>query len=554
MRRVDERGRQRRGSAGAPDAPEQGARGEKIDAALAQSGWVVQHRDEMNVSAGRGVAVREFKLTSGHGFADYLLFVDGKAVGVLKAKAEGFTLSGVEPQAKKYSEGLPANLDPPVSPLPFLYIANGAATSFTNLLDPKPKSRRLFQVHRPETLADWLAADTLHAWVGARHDEGTGLFTAADDTRPSSLRTRISTLPPLDPRLVEQRVLFPNQFEAVANLERSLKKNNPRALVQMATGSGKTFFAVTACYRLIKLAGARRVLFLVDRANLGEQAEKEMQNYRTPDDRRKLTELYNVQRLTSNTIGASAKVVVTTIQRLYSMLKGEPDFDPTVEEGTQFAPLDESGAAPKEPLPVVYNPAYPPEYFDVIFIDECHRSIYTLWRQVLEYFDAYLVGLTATPAKHTFGFFNQNLVMEYGREQAVADGVNVDYDIYKIRTKITDQGSTIEGAGRGCSPPRPHAQRKVGGSSPTTTSPTRARTSTTPSSTPARSAPSSAPSGTGSAPRSSPAGRTCPRPWCSPRTTSTRRTSSGSSGTSSARGTTSARRSPTRRPGRSRPN
>ena len=289
-----------------PDAPEQRAR-QKIDAALAASGWVVQDRDDMNVSAGRGVAVREFKLTSGHGFADYLLFVDGKAAGVLEAKQEGFTLLGVEPQAKKYAAGLPANLDAPVRPLPFLYIANGGATTFTNLLDPKPKSRRVFQVHRPETLADWLAADTLDAWVKALHVEGSGLYTAADDTRPSSLRARIATMPPLERRLVDERFLFPNQLEAVTNLERSLKQDKPRALIQMATGSGKTFFAVTALYRLIKFAGARRVLFLVDRANLGEQAEKEFQNYRTPDDQRKFTELYKVQRLTSNTIGASTQ-------------------------------------------------------------------------------------------------------------------------------------------------------------------------------------------------------------------------------------------------------
>jgi type I restriction enzyme R subunit len=420
------------------DAPEQRAR-QKIDAALAASGWVVQNRDEMNLGAARGVAVREYKLASGHGFADYLLFVDEQAAGVLEAKAEGFTLTGVEPQAKKYAEGLPKNLHPKVRPLPFLYISNGGATSFTNLLDPKPKARRVFQVHRPETLADWLAADTLHAWVGATLPEG-GLHTAADDTRPASLRGRLTTVPELDPKLVDERVLFPNQFEAVTNLEHSLKKDKPRALIQMATGSGKTYFAVTSLYRQIKFGGARRVLFLVDRQNLGEQAEKEFQNYRTPDDQRKFTELYNVQRLTSNTIGASTKVVITTIQRLYSMLKGEPELDPSVEEGTQFA----EGAGPPAPLPVVYNAAYPPEYFDVIFIDECHRSIYSIWSQVLEYFDAYLIGLTATPAKHTFGFFNKNLVMEYPHERAVADGVNVQFFVYKIRTKITEQGATIE--------------------------------------------------------------------------------------------------------------
>jgi len=410
--------------------PEQKARAQ-IDAALVAAGWIVQDRDEMNLSAGRGVAVREFKLTTGHGFADYLLFVDGKAVGVLEAKPEGHTLSGVEVQTEKYSTGLPAGLDPPVEPLPFLYLSTGAITKFTNLLDPDPRSRRIFQMHQPATLAEWLAADTLDAWV-----KSAGHFTAAEDTRPSSLRARLRAMPS-----VGRAFLFPKQLQAVINLEHSLFRNRPRALVQMATGSGKTIMAVTAAYRLIKFGGARRVLFLVDRSNLGEQAEKEFQGYRTPDDNRKFTELYNVQRLTSNTIGASAKVVITTVQRLYSMLKGEPDLDPEVEEASLF---EFAGAAMKEPLPVVYNHAYPPEYFDVIVIDECHRSIYSLWRQVLEYFDAFLVGLTATPAKHTFGFFDQNLVMEYGHEQAVADGVNVDFEVYRIRTRISAQGSTIE--------------------------------------------------------------------------------------------------------------
>ncbi len=417
------------------DGPEAAAR-RRIDATLVASGWRVQDRDEMNVGAGRGVAVREFKLTAGHGYADYLLFVDGKAVGVLEAKPEGHTLTGVEPQTKKYSEGLPENLDPQVAPLPFLYISNGSETTLTNLLDPKPRSRPVFQVHRPETLADWLSADTLDAWLKPLHDARSGSYTAADDTRPSSFRSRLTAMPPL-----ERGSLFPNQVLAIENLEQSLKKDKPRALIQMATGSGKTIMAVTSLYRLIKFAGARRALFLVDRTNLGEQAEKEFQGFRTPDTHRKFTELYNVQRLTSNTIGASTKVAITTVQRLYSMLKGDPDLDPSEEEGTQFTA---EGPTPKEPLPVVYNAAYPPEYFDVIFIDECHRSIYSLWRQVLEYFDAHLIGLTATPAKQTFGFFHGNLVMEYSHEQAVADGVNVQFLVYKLRTRITEQGSTIE--------------------------------------------------------------------------------------------------------------
>ena len=428
-----------------PLTPEQKARVD-IDTALDGAGWIVQDRKDMNLAAGKGVAVREVKLTSGHGFADYLLFVDGLAVGVLEAKPAGHTLSGVEPQAEKYATGLPPGLNPPVEPLPFLYISTGAVTKLTNLLDPDPRSRKVFRIARPEAMAEWLSADTLDAWVEGLHAEGAGLYTVADAEKPSTLRSRIRTLLPIEPDDPWTKVLYPNQVRAVNSLEESLKKDRPRSLVQMATGSGKTIFAITSIYRLIKYGGARRILFLVDRSNLGEQAEKAFEGYRTPDDNRKLTELYNVQRLTTNTIGASTKVAITTIQRLYSMLKGEPDLDPELEADSAFD-ADASGTPaglPKEPLPVVYNATYPPEYFDAIVIDECHRSIYSLWRQVLDYFDAYLVGLTATPAKHTFGFFNQNLVMEYGHEEAVADGVNVDFEVYTIATKITKHGSTIE--------------------------------------------------------------------------------------------------------------
>jgi type I restriction enzyme R subunit len=379
--------------------PEQQAR-EEIDRALVEAGWVIQDRADMNLAAGPGVAVREFKMASGHGFADYLLFVAGKAVGDLEAKPSGYRLINVELQADKYATGLPTGLNPPVDPLPFLYLSTGVETRFINGLDPEPKTRaisaNLPHIHRPETLAEWIAAETLDVWVKRLHAEGTGLHTAADDTRPSSLRARLQTLPSL-----LRGSLYPNQIEAVTNLEHSFRRNRPRALIQMATGSGKTIAAIAAIYRLIKYAGARRVLFLVDRSNLGEQAEKEFQGYRAPDVNRKLTELYNVQRLSSNTIMDSSRVVISTIQRVYSMLKGEPDLDPILEEGSQF---ETSRAAIKEPLPVVYNAAYPPEYFDVVVIDEVHRLIYTLWRQVVEYFDAFLVGLAATPSKQTLGF------------------------------------------------------------------------------------------------------------------------------------------------------
>lgn len=425
--------------------PEQAARVD-IDAALEGAGWIVQDQPAMNLYAGLGVAVREFKMAKNHGRVDYLLFVDGEAVGVVEAKPAGFPISGVEPQAQKYATGLPATLDPPVRPLPFLYVSTGAVTAFTNMLDPHPRSRNVYRVARPETLKEWIDADTLDEWVTDLHKQGATHLTAADDERPSSLRSRVQILQPIEPGDAWERRLFANQVKAVNNLEESLKADRPRSLVQMATGSGKTIFAITSIYRLIKYGGARRVLFLVDRTNLGEQAETAFESYRTPDDNRKLTELFGVQRLKSNTIGDSTKVAITTIQRMYSMLRGDPELDPEHENGSAWAEdvANTLVGLPKEPMPVVYNPAYPPEYFDVIVIDECHRSIYSLWKQVLDYFDAWLIGLTATPAKNTFGFFFQNLVMEYSHEDAVADQVNVDFDIYPIRTRITEQGAVIE--------------------------------------------------------------------------------------------------------------
>ncbi len=388
--------------------PEAFAR-QHIDELLTAAGWVVQSRAELNLGASRGVAVREFPLTTG--FVDYLLFVDRKALGAVEAKPRGATLTGVEAQSAKYGVGLPANLPALRRPLPFLYESTGVETFFTDGRDPAPRSRRVFAFHTPETLLEWAM-------------------------QPQSLRARLQQMPPLP-----IAGLWPAQVEAINNLERSLADDRPRALIQMATGSGKTFMAVNAIYRLVKFAGARRVLFLVDRANLGRQTLREFQQFVTPDDGRKFTELYNVQRLSTNVLDPVCRVSITTIQRLYAMLNNEPEYGEDKEEASAFDLDSVLNVPPKE---VRYNPRIPVEYFDFIVTDECHRSIYHLWRQVLEYFDAYLIGLTATPSKQTFGFFHQNLVQEYTRQRAVADGVNVDGVVYRIRTQITEHGSTVD--------------------------------------------------------------------------------------------------------------
>lgn len=387
--------------------PEEEAR-QLIDELLEAAGWKVQDYRDLNLGAALGIAVREFPLKTGS--ADYMLFVDRKAAGVIEAKPIGATLGGVDWQSDKYTIGLPDDLPNFQKPLPFAYESTGKETFFRDLRDPEPCSRRVFAFLKPETLKDYLSQE-------------------------STLRAYLQELPPL---ITEG--LRNCQIEAIENLEESFAQARPRALIQMASGGGKTFTAVTFAYRLIKFAKAKRILFLVDRNHLGRQTLKEFQQYVTPDDGRKFTELYNIQRLTSNKIDSVCKVVITTIQRIYSMLKGEEEFNPEIEELSGF---ELAGAHP-EPREVSYNPQIPIETFDFIVTDECHRSIYNLWRQVLEYFDAFIIGLTATPSKQTLGFFNQNLVTEYSHERAVADGVNVGYEVYRIKTKITEDGSTVE--------------------------------------------------------------------------------------------------------------
>ncbi len=389
----------------------------EIDEQLAACGWVVQDYKHAAVAAARGVAVREVQTEAGR--ADYVLYVDRQAIGVIEAKKSGTTLTGVEPQTRKYQAAYPDELPAFDGVLPFGYESTGTETRFTCGLDPVPASRRVFTFHRPETLAYWV-------------DEHVRLGDYA------TLRAGLQLLPELES---DAPGLWPAQAEAIRNLEQSLRENRPRALIQMATGAGKTFTAANVCYRLLRHVGARRILFLVDRANLGRQAVREFEGFTVPDDRRKFTELYNVHRLASSRLNmageAATKVHVSTIQRLYSILRGDDDYDESLDERTGF------DMTPAQPVEVSYNPRVPIESYDLIIIDECHRSIYGVWRQVLEYFDAFLVGLTATPGIQTVAFFEQNMVMEYGHEQAVADRVNVDFDVFRIRTEITESGGTV---------------------------------------------------------------------------------------------------------------
>jgi type I restriction enzyme R subunit len=388
---------------------------QKIDADLRLAGWIIQDRAEMNLSAGPGVAVREVPM--GDGRVDYLLYLNQKIVGVIEAKPAGTTLAEVHLQAMRYASSLTAgqklNAVLANGVLPFVYEASSTELYFSNHFDPEPTSRRIFNFQRPSTLEALIRAE----------DPVTG---------KGGWRSQIQHMPSTD-----GYDLRPASERAIHNIEQWLQTDGRRrALVQMATGAGKTRMAVTEIYRLLKFGGFKRVLFLVDRNNLGEQTGREFKNWDTPDDGRKFTAIYPVEQLTASGAADSTKVVVSTIQRVWAGLKGDllPEvYSPDIDDPSVSGEVE-----------AVYSDKFPPETFDLIIVDECHRSIYGQWRKVLEYFDAQIVGLTATPTKQTLAFFEQNLVSEYTYQESVADEVNVGFDIYRIKTQIGEEGGLIE--------------------------------------------------------------------------------------------------------------
>ena len=389
--------------------PEEEAR-EIIDDLLTKAGWTIQDNDKLNLGESegprKGIAVREFPLLQKA--TDYLLILDRVPVGVIEAKRLGYLLSGVADQSMDYIKLITKEFPDAENDPVFHYESTGGETFFRDLRDPKPRSRKIFAFHKPETLRMWFEQE-------------------------DTLRARLRDLPKLDTEGLRKC-----QVDALIGLEKSFAESKPKSLIQMASGSGKTFAAVTFCYRLAKFAKAKRILFLADRNNLTKQTRDEFDRYKTPDDGRKFTEIYNAKRLETNAIDPSLKVCITTIQRVYSMLKGEKEMEEQLEEKSQM----ENDEDEKE-VPITYNSKLPIEEFDFVVIDECHRSIYNKWRQVLEYFDSFKIGLTATPTKSTYGYFDQNLVSEYTHQDAVFDKVNVQEQIYRIKTKVGEEGGTI---------------------------------------------------------------------------------------------------------------
>lgn len=387
--------------------PEQEAR-VVIDKKLEQSGWVIQNFAQVNIGAALGVAVREYPTDTGP--VDYALFIDGEPVGVIEAKKSsiGENITVVEEQSARYATSSFKWINREYT-IRFAYEATDKLIKFTDYKDIKYRSRRVFSFHRPEHLKSLLQAS-------------------------DTIRNNMKHFPVLDTTGFREC-----QINAINNMDISFADNRPRALVQMATGAGKTFTAITEAYRLLKYGKMNRILFLVDTKSLGEQAEREFLAYTPNDDTRSFSQLYGVRRLKNSYIPNDVQICISTIQRMYSILK-EEDIDESTEEESFNEYVTADSKAPKE---VVYNEKYPPEFFDCIIIDECHRSIYNVWQQVLTYFDAFLVGLTATPDKRTFAFFNENVVSEYRREQAIIDGVNVGEDIFLIETEVSQKGGHI---------------------------------------------------------------------------------------------------------------
>lgn len=386
--------------------PEAEARLE-IDRKLEAAGWKVQDRKMMNIAAALGVAVREYPTSTGE--VDYALFVDETPVGVIEAKrAEaGENLTLVEEQTARYANSTLKYIKTDYK-IRFAYEATNKIVKFTDYNDIKYRSREVFWFHRPETLKRLMEQE---------------------DTVRNLLKNNF-------PALMSQG-FRKCQIDAINNLTKSFADNKPKALVVMATGAGKTFTAITQVYRLLKYGRMNRILFLVDTKSLGEQAEREFRRYNV--ENRTFCDLYGVHRLSHSSMPDNCQVYISTIQRMYSILKGEELDEKSEAEYDENKP-DFKDENPKE---VAYNPKYPPEFFDCVIIDECHRSIYNVWKQVLDYFDAFLIGLTATPDKRTYAFFNQNVVSEYSREQAIVDGVNVGEDVFLIETQITQNGSKI---------------------------------------------------------------------------------------------------------------
>lgn len=379
--------------------PEEKAR-VKIDQMFEDAGWKVVDRDFYSPTI-TAAAIRE-GLLEGNREADYFLFLNGKAVGVLEAKRKEVNVASdwVSDQAERYTRYVPKCYQAFARPLPFIYLSNGENTYFRDCRIEDSDLEEINRIHTPKEMVKMLGINDPYA----------GLPT------------------------LKKKGLRDCQYEAITELENSFRAGQNRALIVLATGAGKTYTACLAAYRFLAYTPMKRILFLVDRNNLGKQAEGEFGMFRLTENGDPFNTIYTVNRLKSNKVPSDSNVVISTIQRLFSLLTGQEIVDnDDDDEDTTTGEVQLTG-----------NLQLPPDFFDIIIIDECHRSIYGNWRRVLDYFStAKLIGLTATPVPETMAFFNNNRVVNYTLERSIIDGVNVDSRVYRIKTQATENGGAI---------------------------------------------------------------------------------------------------------------
>ncbi len=371
-----------------------------IDRKLQDAGWEVVDRKHYAPSLS-AVAVTE-GLLKGHLEADYLLFIEGKAIGVIEAKRADVPLweTAIQ-QAENYTHQLLKWYQYWQKPLPFVYVSNGKETLFRDIREEKSSYQPLVQMHTPKEIA-----------------------------KMAGIENEFAGLPYLSPKGLRKC-----QYEAVCALESSFRRGDKRALMVLATGAGKTFTACMIAYRLLSYTPIRRVLFLVDRNNLGKQAEGEFGTFRLTETGEPFNTIFAVERLKSPHIPPETNVVISTIQRLFAILTGKE-----IDDDDEQDDFDDDDNA----ITLGDDLKLPPDYFDLIIVDECHRSIYGRWQKVLNYFGtARKLGLTATPAPETLAFFDNNCIINYTLEKSIADGINVNYRVFRIKTKASEKGGAI---------------------------------------------------------------------------------------------------------------
>lgn len=390
-----------------PMLPEEKAR-VKIDKQLRNAGWDIVARNEYLPNSTS--AVKE-ALMGGNTESDYLLFIDGKAIAVVEAKREENPLGDeVKKQAEDYA----------VSPqdwyglwfeklIPLVYMANGNKIYFKNMLVENSDYEELSQMHSPKKMLQI---------IGKKSEYGA--------------------LP-----LIEKRGLRDCQYRAEVKFEESLKMGNKKNLAVLATGSGKTYLACLAAYRLLNYTPTKRILFLVDRNNLARQTESEFSVFDRTEGQQKMGNLYTINRLKKEE-DIKGDIVISTIQKLFCVLTGQKINDSDEDAEDEKAKADEEKDS-KTVVDLGNDLKLLPDYFQLIIVDECHRSIYGKWKKVLDYFSgATVLGLTATPTPEAYAYFNKNVIEEYTYDDSVVDGVNVPHRVYRIITDITAHGGTIE--------------------------------------------------------------------------------------------------------------